>query len=129
MTTTLVAVAVLLSAGLVGLGAGAFIRGMPTKQAAPIAKAAAPTLRRDRLFVRVVDASGSPVAGARVGAGANASSKGPRAGWQFFVPRAESDTAGLAELMSVKAIEHKKTLLYVLQDRPRIRRVQGSLQR
>ncbi len=120
MTRTLVAAAVLLSAGLAGLVAGAFIRGMPMKQAAPVAKAAVPPLRRDRLFVRVVDASGSPVAGARVGAGAYASSKDPGAGWQCFAPRAESDTDGIAELMSVEAIERQRTLLYVLQDRPRL---------
>ena len=120
MIRTLGVAAVLLSVGLAGLVAGAFLRGMPMKQAAPVAKAAAPPLRRDRLLVRVVDASGSPVSGARVGAGAYASSKDPGAGWQFFVPRAESDAAGMAELMSVKAIEREETLLYVLQDRLRL---------
>ena len=118
MTTTLGAVAAVLAAGVVSVGAGvSFNRGMATRQPARIPGAAAANLRSDRLLVRVVDASGFPVAGARVGGGATASSAGPRSDWQFFVPRAESDAAGLAELTSVKAIEHKKTLLYVLQER------------
>jgi RNA polymerase sigma factor (sigma-70 family) len=109
--------AVLLSAGLFGLGAVAFIRGAPAQQAASVRKAAPPSIRRDSLVVRVVDSSGSRVAGAQVGDGANASSKDPQSGWEFYVPRAESDAAGMAELMSVKAIERKRMLLYVLQDR------------
>ena len=33
------------------------------------------------------------------------------------MPRAQSDATGMAELMSTKAIEREKTLLYVLQER------------
>jgi RNA polymerase sigma factor (sigma-70 family) len=118
MTTALGAVAVVLAAGLVSVGAGvSFNRGMPAKQAKGIPNVAAANVRSDRLLVRVVDSSGVPVAGARIGAGATASSRDARSDWQFFVPRGESDAAGVAELMSVKAIEQKKTLLYVLQDR------------
>ena len=63
------------------------------------------------------NASGSPVAGARVGAGAYAGPREPQPGWQFHVPRAESDAAGMAELMNVKGMGRERMLLYVLQDR------------
>ena len=43
MTRTLGIVAVLLSAVFVTLGAGVFVRGMPTKQAEPTAKVVAPS--------------------------------------------------------------------------------------
>jgi RNA polymerase sigma factor (sigma-70 family) len=117
MTRTLGVAAVLLSAGFLGLGAVASLRGMPAKQAAPVAKAAPPRVRPDSVVVRVVDASGASVAGARVGAGAYVHPREPQPGWQFYVPRAESDAAGMAELMSVKSLGREKMLLYVLQDR------------
>jgi RNA polymerase sigma factor (sigma-70 family) len=116
-TRTLAAAAVLLSAGLIGLGAAASLRGMPAKQAAPVPKAAPPRIHPDSVVVRVVDASGSPVAGARIGGGAYAGPREPQPGWQLYVPRAESDATGLAELMNVKNLGREKMLLYVLQDR------------
>ena len=104
MTRTLGVAAVLLSAGFVGLGAAMSLRGMPAKQATPVPKAAPPRIHPDSVVVRVVDASGSPVAGARVGGGAYAGPREPRPGWQFYVPRAESDATGMAELMNVKGM-------------------------
>jgi RNA polymerase sigma factor (sigma-70 family) len=117
MTRTLAVAAVLLSVGFIGLSAAAALRGMPAKQAAPVPKAAPPRIHPDSVAVRVVDASGAPVAGARVGGGAYAHPREPQPAWQFYVPRAESDTAGLAELMNVKSLGREKMLLYVLQDR------------
>jgi RNA polymerase sigma factor (sigma-70 family) len=117
MTRTLGAAAVCLCAGLIGLGAAVLFHWAPTQQAASVRKAAPPSIRRDSVLVRVVDTSGAPVAGARVGGGAYASSKDARSGWQFYVPRAESDPAGLAELMNLKALGRDKVLLYALQER------------
>jgi RNA polymerase sigma factor (sigma-70 family) len=117
MTRTLGVAAVLLSAGFIGLAAAASLRGMPARQPAPAQKAAPPKIHPDSVVVRVVDASGAPVAGARVGGGAYAHPREPQPGWQFYVPRAESDAAGLAELMNVKRPGRERMLLYVLQDR------------
>jgi RNA polymerase sigma factor (sigma-70 family) len=117
MTRTLAVTAILLSAGFIGLGAAASLRGMPARQPAPVPKAAPPRIHPDSVVVRVVDASGSPVAAARVGGGAYAHPREPQPGWQFYVPRAESDAAGLAELMNVKRLGRERMLLYLLQDR------------
>ena len=68
LTRTLAVAAVLLSAGFVGLGAAVSFRGLPAQQATPVPKAAPPRIHPDSVIVRVVDASGAPVAGARVGA-------------------------------------------------------------
>jgi thiol-disulfide isomerase/thioredoxin len=117
MTRTLGVAAVLLSVGFIGLGAAASLRGMRAEQAAPAPKAAPPRIHPDSVMVRVVDASGSPVAGARVGSGAHAGSQEPQPGWQFYMPHAESDAAGMAELIGARALERRKMLLYILQDR------------
>ena len=100
-------------------GAGvSLIRGLPIQHAGSIRNTAAPKPRSGSLLVRVVDASGSPLAGAQVGGGAHGSSKDKRSDWEFYSPRTESDAAGIAELMNIKVIEQETTLLlYVYHER------------